>query len=184
VGYIFTLWRWGTVISLQCWVMFVILKHYVLTAHCNSELCLSHFNIWKCFSHYDARIFVSHCDEEAMFITLVWWGHIRHTVTIQNVHDITAMGIFCQIVKIGKCSSHFDIDICLLHCGIRKCLTHYDVETMLIMVNHVGPCWLWLTMFYYCIAMLIRFSSLDCDISFCLPHHIIRLWSSHCNVWF
>jgi hypothetical protein len=84
---------------------------------------LWHCNILKCLSHYDFKIFMSHWDEEEMFTTLGWRGYICHTTTIQNVHDITTMGIFCQIVMIGKCSSHCDIGICLLHCGVRKWLT-------------------------------------------------------------
>jgi hypothetical protein len=85
---------------------------------------------------------------------------------------------------IGQCFLHWVVHICSSHCNVRKCLTHYDIKTMLIMVNHVGPCLLWLAMVYFRIAMLIMFSSLDHDIMFYLSHGIVRLWSSHCNVGF
>jgi len=107
-----------------------------------------------------------------MFITLKWKRNVHHIVTK------------------GLCLSHCDVRICSSYCDVRKCLTHCNIKTMLIMVNHVGPCWIMLIManygllWHYHIAMFIRFSSLDCDIQVFSSHDIVRLWSSHCNVGF
>jgi hypothetical protein len=104
--------------------VYVMNTNFVCSSHCDNKTFIAtrfyvHHITTKghCLSHYDDEIFAPHCDDGAMFMTMIenhlelyrwwiifvlstlrWWGYVHHKVNHSYV---------CRNATIWLCSSHF-----------------------------------------------------------------------------